>query len=109
MISWSFRTRRQTIVRGVVAALMTVTCAGLIGAAALVPAPPVVLPLLIVVCVGCPMLVAGELSGSIAALRRGSRASHEASALTLPLDQRALSQLCGQLDRLPETDHPLGL
>lgn len=76
---------------------------GLLCAAILVPAPPTVLPLLGVVCVGLPMLAAWELArthaalgGILRALRRGR-----------PLDERALSDLRRALARLPETAHPL--
>jgi hypothetical protein len=75
---------------------------GLLCAAALVPAPPAVLPLLVVVCVGCPMAAACELSGAIACLRRGAGGAGA-------LDSRALEALRRQLDALPETQHPLGL
>lgn len=77
-------------------------CAGVLCAAALVPAPPVVLPLLVVVCVGSPMAAALELPGAIAGLRRGAG---RAGAL----DARSVEALRRQLDALPETQHPLGL
>ena len=87
----------------VVCALAGVTalvCAGLLTAAALVPAPPVVLPLLAIVCIGCPMAAACELPAALARLRTPAR---------LPVDSRALAALRQQLDSLPETQHPLGL
>jgi len=79
-------------------ALTALMCAGLLSAAALVPAPPAVLPFLVVVCIGCPMVAAMELPGAVAGLR-GRR----------PIDTRALDALRRQLDALPETQHPLGL
>ena len=64
--------------------------AALVAAAALVPAPPAVLPLLVLTCVGAPIASAFELSRALAAVR----APREA--------------LRRQLDALPETPHPLG-
>jgi hypothetical protein len=75
------------------AVLTVVVCAGLLGAAVLVPAPPVALVLVVLVCIGCPMVAAWELS-RVTAAPAG------------PLDPRELRR---QLDRLPETQHPLGL
>ena len=65
-------------------------CAGLLGAAALVPAPPVVLPFITAVCLGCPLAARRDLFASLRVLRD-------------------LSRLRRQLDKLPETEHPLGL
>lgn len=82
-------------------ALTALMCAGLLSAAALVPAPPAILPLLVVVCIGCPMAAACELPAAIAGLRRVRRPR--------TIDSRALDLLRRQLDALPETQHPLGL
>jgi hypothetical protein len=81
-------------------AVTALACAGLLAAAALVPAPPAVLPFLAVVCIGSSMVAGHELPVAIAGLRRTRRA---------PLDARALDTLRGELDELPETQHPLGL
>ena len=86
--------RREAILSCVFAAFTAVACAGLFAAAALVPAPPVVIPLVIIVCVSCPMAAAWHLPASLAALRRRN---HE----------KALAELRRELDRLPETQHPL--
>ena len=86
--------RRHALLTRLVCALAVVTSAGLFTAAALVPAPPAVLPLVVVVCIGFPMLAVWELS-----------AAHGRT----PLDARALARLRWQLDELPETRHPLGL
>jgi hypothetical protein len=86
--------RRHALLTHLVCALAVITSAGLFMAAALVPAPQAVLPLLVVVCIGFPMLAAWELS----ATRRHA-----------PLDSRALAKLRRHLDELPETRHPLGL
>jgi hypothetical protein len=91
--------RRQAILMCVFSALAVVVSAGLFSAAALVPAPPAVLPLVVAVCVGAPMLAAWELRHSVGALRRG----------TAPLDSTAIITLRRHLDSLPETQHPLGL
>jgi hypothetical protein len=69
---------------------MAVACAGLIAAAVLVPAPPVVLPFVALVCVAGPMAATFELACVLALLREPA------------------AQLRRELDRLPETPHPLG-
>jgi hypothetical protein len=69
---------------------MTVACAGLITAAVLVPAPPVVVPLVVLVCVGGPIVSTLELARAVAVLRGPA------------------AELRRELDRLPETPHPLG-
>jgi hypothetical protein len=92
-------TRQQAIVLCTFVAVTALACAGLLAAAALVPAPPAVLPLLAVVCIGASMVAGHELPAAIAGLRRTRRA---------PLDPRALDTLRGQLEQLPETQHPLG-
>ena len=94
--------RGRALLRCAFIAITAVMCAGLLCAAALVPAPPAVLPLLVVVCIGSPMAAACELPGAIDGLRRGSGGVR-------PLDARALEALRRQLDGLPETHHPLGL
>jgi hypothetical protein len=68
-------------------------CAGLIIAVAVAAPPPAAVPLVIVVCVICPMVAAVELPRALAALRR--------------LDRRALAELRRALQALPETSHPL--
>ncbi len=78
-------------------ALAVLTSAGLFTAAALVPAPPAILPLVLAVCIGGPMLAAWELRTVTAARTRS------------PLDSRAVARLRRHLDELPETPHPLGL
>jgi len=80
--------RRRLAFAWAFAALTTLVCSGLLAAAVLVPAPVVVLPLVILACLGCPMAAAYEL------------------ALTLARDPAA--ELRRDLERLPETRHPLG-
>jgi peptidoglycan/LPS O-acetylase OafA/YrhL len=86
-------TRRRAKAICALAAVTALVCAGLLTAAALVPAPAAALPLLVIVCIGCPMMAACELPGALARLRA----------------PRALETLRRQLDSLPETQHPLGL
>ena len=74
------------------ALLVVLACAGLVSAAALVPAPPLVLPLIAIVSIGGPMTVTPELQAGIAALR-GQR--------------DAIAALRRNLAELPETTHPL--
>lgn len=80
------------------AMLTAVVCSAVCVAAVLAPAPAAVVPLLALVCVGCPMLAAWELPSAIATLR-ARRASSDAYAL---------ATLRRSLDSLPETEHPLG-
>jgi hypothetical protein len=76
------------------AAATAVATAGLLGAAALVPAPPVILAVVIVVCIGGAMGAGFELARGVASLRAA---------------RRARAELRGALDALPETPHPLDL
>jgi hypothetical protein len=91
-------TRRHALAQCAFVAVTALMCAGLLSAAALVPAPPVVLPFIVLVGIGCPMVAACGLPGAIACLR-GRR----------PIDTRTVAALRRQLDALPETQHPLGL
>jgi hypothetical protein len=100
MFASAGNTRRRPLLLCACVTLTAVMCGALLCAAALVPAPPAVLPFLVVVCIGCPMAAACELPPAIAALRRtGARA----------LDSRSLEALRRELDALPEAEHPLGL
>jgi hypothetical protein len=84
----------MALVVGVVAALIGMAiCA----AAILVPAPVAAVPFVVTICAACPLL-AGWEAASATASRRADRAGH-----------RALASLRSTLDRLPETEHPLGL
>jgi len=83
--------RRRAIIAGLSAALATIICGTLLAAAVLVPAPTVVLPFVIVSCLGCPMAAAYEMALALVALR----------------DPQA--QLRRELDRLPEAPHPMDL
>jgi hypothetical protein len=101
------RSRRQVVLRCLYVALTALMCAGLLSAAALVPAPPAVLPFLVVIGVGCPMVAACELPGAVAGLRATRRGPGRRRPRAL--DEGALETLRRQLDGLPETRHPLDL
>ena len=97
----SLPTPRRARIACLFAGATALGCAALLGAAVLVPAPAVALPMILAACIGLPMAAATELPISIAVLR----ATRDAAALT----QRHLSDLRRDLDRLPETRHPLDL
>ena len=73
-------------------AVVVAAAVGLLLAAALVPAPPAVLPLVVLAGVGMPMVVAYELTRTVASLR-----AH----------RRLASAVRRDLAQLPETVHPL--
>jgi hypothetical protein len=108
MTSRVLPTRRRAIRLCVFAALTALMCAGLLTAAALVPAPTAVLPLLVVICIGCPMVAACELPSAIAGLRAGRGGQRRAGRRPSRVDVRALAALRRELAQLPETRHPLG-
>ena len=83
----------QVVARLCSTVFIVAACTGLIAAAALLSAPPAVLPLLVLVCIAGPMLAAIELA-HLAPHLRGLR--------SLARHRRAL-------EALPETEHPLGL
>ena len=94
-------TRRQAYLSCLAAAVTAVVCACLLALAVLVPAPPLVLPLVVAICIGCPMALAWNLPISIAVLRA-------TSGRVGAVDSRMLKRMRRTLDRLPETEHPLG-
>jgi hypothetical protein len=94
-------TRKRAIQICVVAAVTALTCAALLCAAALVPAPPAVLPLVVIICVACPMAAACDLPRAVAGLRYHRRHGDDPA--------RAVAELRAGLAELPETRHPLGL
>jgi|1186.fasta_scaffold105247_2 hypothetical protein len=94
-------TRRQAIFTCVACAITVLVCAALMTAAALVPAPHVVIPAAALVCICLPIVAAVDVLASIAVLR--------ASRADVLDGKRALSEMRRRLDRLPETRHPLGL
>jgi hypothetical protein len=90
---------REALATCVFAVVTAAVCAVLMSAAALVPAPPAALPVVVTVCIACPMLAAWQASSSLPVLRLGRPRGR--------LDERALAELRRELDRLPETAHPL--
>jgi hypothetical protein len=92
-------THRQAIVTCALTALSALVCAGLVAAAVLVPAPRLALPFVIAVGVGYPMVAVWQSHASLTVLRRRLRRPHK----------RALTDLRRELERLPETRHPLDL
>ncbi len=80
------------LVAAVTALISAATCTGAI----LAPAPAAAIPLVVAICIGCPMFAGWEVPNALAALR-SERAG------------RALARLRRTLDALPETEHPLGL
>lgn len=92
-------TYRQAIATCALTALTALAWVGLLSAAALVPAPPPLLLFIVGVGVLLPMLAAWQSFPALAVLRhRWPRRR---------LDERALGELRRDLDRLPETGHPL--
>lgn len=79
-----------------VAALTSVISAAVCVAAILAPAPAVVIPFVVAICVGCPIFAGWEVPNAVAALQ-AKRAG------------RVLARLRRSLAELPETEHPLGL
>ena len=88
--------RAHPILVLLVAALTVAVSLAICIAAMLVPAPAAAVPLVAVVCVGCPLFASWEVPVAIASLR-ANRA------------HKALASLRKSLDRLPEVEHPLGL
>jgi hypothetical protein len=91
-----WRTRSQAGLVLLAALLTTVTSAALCAAAILAPAPEAVVPFVVIVCIGCPMLASWQVPDVLATLRSRRFAT------------RALSQMHRGLAQLPETEHPLG-
>lgn len=73
------------------ALISAAVCVGAI----LAPAPGAAIPLVVAICIGCPMFAGWEVPNAIAALR-SDRAG------------KALRKLRRSLAELPETEHPLG-
>lgn len=80
------------------AALLTVLISGALTAGAiLAPAPVPIVPIVVLISIGCPMFAAWDAPVAFAAVR-----SDRAGG-------RALARLRQGLRDLPETEHPLGL
>jgi hypothetical protein len=90
--------RRQAVLICATAGLVVLMGAGLCSAAILVPAPAAVVPLVAVSCAGLPILAGWRVPVAVDCLRTRPRCLTELSVAALRRD----------LDRLPETEHPLG-
>jgi hypothetical protein len=88
--------RRDVALMRAFVALTAVICAGLLSAAVLVPAPPGAVAFVALVCIGCPMLAVWGLSSVTAPPERKP-------------DAVLVEELRCELERLPETRHPLDL
>lgn len=84
--------RLVLIVAGLTALLSMTVCA----VAILAPAPAMAVPLIVTICVGCPLFAAWEAPIAVAVLRADR------------LGRTALSSLRRSLEQLPEIEHPLG-
>ena len=91
-------TRREAIAACVFAAVAALCSAALCAAAVLMHPPAVVIPRVVLVCVGSPVYGTWQLPHAIAALRAGRGESR----------RRAVASLRRSLDLLPEIEHPLG-
>lgn len=81
-----------------VAALLTiVTCAALCAVAIVGRAPDDVVPLIVAICIGCPVLAALQVPGALATHRARRHAARE------------LARMRRSLAKLPDAEHPLGL
>jgi hypothetical protein len=78
------------------AAATVLASVGLCAAAILARAPSAVVPLVALICVGCPIFASWEVPVAIASLRDDD-------------GHKALAMLRKSLDQLPEVEHPLGL
>lgn len=82
----------------VIAAVLTaIISAAVCAAAILAPAPAAAVPLVVAVCVGCPMFAGWSVPLAVGTIR-AERA-----------DGDAVAELRRSLDQLPEVEHPLDL
>ena len=102
MSSSPLRTRSQAMFLCATLALTVLVCAGLLLAAALVPAPPAVVPFIVVVCIGYPMAASWELRPALGMLRASGGLTRRRR------NARLLAEMRAHLDELPETPHPHG-
>jgi hypothetical protein len=88
--------RHRVVLMRAFAALTALVCAALLSAAVLVPAPPGAVAFVVLVCIGCPMIAVWGLSSATAPPGRKP-------------DAALVEELRCELERLPETRHPLDL
>jgi hypothetical protein len=93
-------TTRRAIACCVYVVVTPLACAALVCAAVLVPAPAPALVAIVPACIVCPIIAATELATALAVLR---------SVREGPIARRRVARLRRDLQRLPETEHPLGL
>ena len=93
MTSHRAQTHRQAMANLLLVVLTLLACVAVLTAAAVAPAPHVVQPFIVVVCVGFTAAMAGGAPASLAVVRRS---------------RDAIERLRRQLDELPEAEHPLG-
>ena len=94
--------KRQAYAAIAYAVITVIACAGLMAAAMLGPAPLPVVPLAVLICIGCPVAMVWPVPRSIHALR--------APPVLPPIEgEQALKAFRSHLARLPEREHPLGL
>jgi hypothetical protein len=91
-----WQTRSQPALVLFAAFMTVVTSAVLLTAAILAPAPEAVIPFVVIISIGCPVLASWQIPPVVASLRAKRFA------------RRALSQMHRGLAQLPETEHPLG-
>jgi hypothetical protein len=102
MSSSPLPTRGQALFVCATLALTVIACAGLLFAAALVPAPPAVLPFIVLVCIGFPVAASWDLRPSLAILRTSGGLTRRRR------NARLLAEMRAYLEQLPETPHPHG-
>jgi hypothetical protein len=83
-----------------VAAISALVSMAMCATAVLAHAPPIAVPLVVAICVGCPLFAGWEVPGALVTLRAERIERFE---------RRALAALRKSLAQLPETEHPLGL
>ena len=98
ILAYQGRSRRWAWLVCITAAVAGMFGAGLCAAAVLIHAPAPAVPLVAVVCVGCPVFASWELPIAIAALRVRRTGG----------DEPAIVRMRRSLDELPEIEHPLG-
>ena len=91
-----WQTRSQPVLVLFAALMTVVTSAVLLTAAILAPAPEAVIPFVVIISIGCPVLASWQIPPVVATLRSKRLAT------------RALTQMHRGLAQLPETQHPLG-
>jgi hypothetical protein len=101
MSSTSVPTRGQVLLVCAAVVVTVIVCGGLLTAAALVPAPTVALPFVVVSCVGLPTIASLELRRSLLGLRSGGGRWRRGT------DAQLLAEMRRYLEQLPETPHPL--